>query len=488
MSSMKSQAVSGARWTVGARLMRALIGIGTMAVLARFLSPADYGIMALILFITSFAQMLADFGLRVALVQRKEVTEAEKSSVFWINLAFGLLLLILSYVFAAEISALFGAPGLETPLRQVSPVFVLNALQSVSMSVLERRFDFRSIALAEIAGGLCGAATAVIMVLLGYRIEAIVMQQLVFTGVGVLLILWLARWIPRLVCRWSILRPLLEYGGYVALGSGTQFISNQIDRPILVRAISPTALGYFAVANQIVLSPMLIVVQAVARVLFPVLSAIQDDLPRTRQAYLNVLHAIMAIMGPVCLGLVAVADPFVTVLLGPGWDPVVPLIMLMAFRGLFAAFGRVNGSLLSAQGQARLQFRWSILSAIVSALTLLIAAPHGVITAIAAQTCATCILSPVYGHLAMRQIGQGWSGALLSMARPLLAAGAMCLAVRGLLHVLDLPTLFELILGILFGAVIYAIAMLLIDREKTLTLIRSGLARGSRPTGPPPAS
>lgn len=478
MSGMKQRAMAGARWTVGARLSRALIGIGTMAVLARFLSPADYGIMALILFVTSLAQMLADFGLRVALVQRRQVSDLEMHSVFWANMAVGVLLTAAVLIWAEPIAALFQAPGLETALRQVSPVFLLNSLQGVSMSVLERRFNFRSIALGEIAGGICGALTAIVMVLRGFTVEAVVAQQVVFSLVGAVVIIARARWRPALRFSWAALRPLIAYGGYVALGSGAQFLSNQIDRPILARAISPLALGYFSVANQIVLSPILIVVQAVARVMFPILSAIQGDLPRVRQAYLKIQHAIVVVMAPICLGITAVADPFVRVLLGPGWEPVVGLLILLSIRGLFTAVNRVNGALLAAQGQARMQFRWSVFSAAVYITGLALAAPYGVMAAIGTQLALVAVTSPVYAMFALRQIRQGWAGFLGSIVRPLGSAVVMCLAVRALLSMLALSAVAELLIGMAVGATIYAAIMLAIDRDRVLPLLQGGLARG----------
>lgn len=450
-----------------------------MAVLARFLSPDDYGIMAMILFVTSLAQMLADFGLRVALVQRKDITALDMNSVFWANLALGASLTAAVLIWAEQIAALFQVPGLAPALQQVSPVFVLNSLQGVSMALLERRFDFRSIALGEITGGIVGAITAIVMVLQGFTVEAVVAQQVVFTLVGASLVMLLARWRPGLQFSWGALKPLLSYGGYVALGSGTQFLSNQIDRPVLARAISASALGYFSVANQIVLSPILIVVQAVARVLFPMMSSIQDDLARTRAAFLKVQHAIMTVMAPICLGIAAVADPFVSVLLGPGWEPVVGLLVMLAVRGLFSAFTRVNGALLSAQGQARLQFRWSVFSAVLYTTGLILAAPYGVTAAIGTQLVLVALTAPVYAHLALRQIKQSWIGFLGAILRPLAAGIVMCLGVRLLLAMIDLSVLAELFLGIVTGGILYAGIMLMIDRNNVLSLVRGGLTRGT---------
>lgn len=479
MSGMKSVAMSGARWTVGSRAWRALLGIGTIAVLARHLTPSDYGIVALILFVTSISQLMTDFGLRVALVQRKIITEIDKNSVFWANTAVSGALLVVVLVWAEEIAAMFQAPGLATPLRQVSPVLLINAFQGVSMAILERRFDFRSVALGEICGSMCGAATAVAMVLQGFTIEAVVAQQLVFALVGMIMVVTRAGWMPGFGVSWSALRPLLGYGGYVALGSGAQFLSNQIDRPILARALSATALGYFSVANQIVLAPILIVVQAVARVFFPMMSAIQDDLPRTRAAFLDAHHAVMLVMVPICLGIVAVAEPLVAILLGPAWTAVGPILVILALRGILAAISRINGTVLSAQGQARLQFRWSVMSATVSTTSLLIAAPYGLFAAIGTQLIVMSLLTPVYAGFALRQIGQSWGGLIGTLARPLAAGATMCLTVRGLLHVVDQPDIVELPLGIVTGVACYAVVMLTIDRDRSLNLLRMGLARGT---------
>ena len=190
---LKSHAISGARLAVMGRLIRAVQGILALSILSRFVTPTEFGLIAVVTFVAGIAQVFTDFGSRVALVQRRETTLLEEDSVFWWNLGIGVLLTGGVMLGSSQIAALMGAAEVSWPLVWVAPIFLFGAIQGVPLSVLERGFSFGWIMMSEVGSAITGSIVAVVMVLMGYRLEALVAQQIAGPLVTMLVILTGAR-------------------------------------------------------------------------------------------------------------------------------------------------------------------------------------------------------------------------------------------------------------------------------------------------------
>lgn len=465
-------ALRGTSWAVLARLGRTVVGIGTLTVLSRILSPADFGIAALVVFVTGFATMFADFGTRMALVQRKEITELDANSVYWSNVLFSVAVAVALYVFAPQVATLLGTAELADALRWVSPVFVLGGLQSVPLSMLERKMGFRVIALSEFLAAVCGAATAIVMALNGFRVGALVGQQLAMTTVVTVLVIYFARWRPQLQFSYAAFRSLFGYGAYVTGANMVQFLSNQIDRPIVGRFLSPQDLGFVAMNRQIVATPLTIVVQMARKVLFPIMSKIQDDDVRLSRGVLEVQYGLALVMAPICLGLWVLAGPIVEVLLGAGWEMVAVILGFTTIRSFFSIFPDVNAVLFSAKGQAKFQFHWSIFSLIVNTVVLLIAVPYGLVALMAARLGISLVLGVLNSWFAVRLVGMSLLDKFMVALRPFCSAVLMAALVYvcdiwllGLESIWSLPVL-RIVIGVALGVVSYVAFELLIDGKK----------------------
>ncbi|TFL19235.1 lipopolysaccharide biosynthesis protein [Jannaschia formosa] len=476
-SGLSRVVVSGVRWTVGARLVRIVSTIGALAVLSRLLTPEAFGTVALIMFVVGLAQVLGDFGARIALVQRPEIDERDRSTAFWFNAALFVLLFALTQAFAPAIADLFDTPEMTGPLRWTSVIFLVQAFQGVSLSLLERRYEFRTIALAETAGSVLGSLAAVIAALLGAQIGALIVQVVGATVVTTGILLVRARWRPRAIFDPARLMPLLRFGGYLTLSGFLQFASANAHRPIVGSGLSPVALGYMSVSQQVVSTPIKVIAQMVRKVMFPVLSSIQEDEVRTRTAYLRTVHALMLVMAPVCLGLAAVAGPFVALLLGDGWETVAILIAMMAPAALFGAQGDLTATLFLARGRGRFIFFWSLGLAVVTIGVMLACLPLGLIGVVAGRVAVQVVEVPLHTLVACRMIGLPPTAVLRAVAAPIGAALVMAAAVALARRALDWPPALELGAMIALGAATYCGLLLALDRRRSLDLLRAGLAR-----------
>lgn len=480
---LKRHAIGGAIFLVAGRFLRAVQSIAALAVLSRYLSPAEFGLISMVLFVSAIAQIFTDFGTRVALVQRKEVTRLEEDSVFWWNIGTGTLLTALIIIFSAQIAGLMGAVQMQGPLLWVAPIFLIGALQGVSLSVLERRLAFGKITLAEVGAAVSGSVAAVIMVLMGFKIEALVAQQVVAAIVNATTILAFARWRPKAEFSYAALKPLLSYGSYVTAAGVVQTMSAQADRPIVGNRLSATDLGYSAISEQIVMSPLRIMVQMVRKVMFPIMSTIQDDDVRMRRGYIGMQHGLMVVMAPIAFGLWAVAEPLVAILLGKGWEMVAVLMGYLTLRSLFTTFNDLNYVVFSAKGWAKFQFKWSIFSAAATVVTLLVTVGSGIEAVVAGRLAVVILLTPLHSFFALRLIQQPAAEVAGVLVRPLVVALLMGLAVawlQGELAAAGIGALVQLLICMPAGALIYLVGEMLLDRARLLPLVQQVRSRGRK--------
>lgn len=478
---LKSQAIRGTRFTVAGRLFRALQGIVVLGVLSRYLTPAEFGVISLVAFVAGIAQIFTDFGTRIAIVQNRDITALQEYSVFWWNIAIGALLTAAIMVFAPEIAHLMGDEDVTMPLMWVAPVFLLGAIQGVPQSMLERRLAFGTLATAEVSAAFASSAAAIGMVLMGYKLEALVAQQIVAPLVSATVIVVSARWYPRLRFSYVGLKPLLSYGGYVTAAGVVQFLSTRADRPIVGNRLSTTDLGYSRMAEQIVFSPLRITVQMVRKVMFPIMATIQDDDARMRRGYLAMQHGLMMIMAPVAFGLWAVADPVVALLLGPGWEMVATLMGLLTIRSVFNTFNDLNSVIFSAKGWAKFQFKWSIFSAIATIGALLVTVNYGIVAVVAGRLAITILLTPINSYFALRLISQSPWEVVNVLGRPALSGAIMGVAVSILqVEISAMASVVQLVICIPVGIAIYLAAQMVLDRARFVALLRQLIARRRR--------
>lgn len=470
MSGLRQHAIKGMQWTMAGRLFKTLLGIGTLAVISRYLTPAEFGVMALVMFITGFAQIFVDFGLRVSLVQRKEVTSRQQNTVFWTNLVMSFVMMGVVWLGARPLVQAFDAGHVEPMVRAMSFIFPLIGLQIVSVSVLERQFAFARIAMADMAATITSGIAVILLAVLGYGVWALVFQQLILASVSTLILFTAARWRPKGEFSWQDLRRLFSYGGYVTLTNIVSFTNSNFDRPIIAGAISPQVLGYFTMSQQVVGSPFRMVVTMAKKVLFPILSSLQDDKVRMGAAYLDIQYAMVALMAPACLGLAAVSVPFVAVLLGPAWGPAAPLIALVAVQMVFIPVAETNQTVLAARGKARFQFWWIVFGSILSLGALWFAIPYGIEAGIMARTAVTILLMPVLSLVTTRDLGQPLWRLFRVLLPPMAAATVMYGAVSLLVAHLPWPAFAQLIAAVPVGAAVYIGLMLAIDRPRFLAL------------------
>ncbi len=342
--------------------MRALLQIAQLAVLARLLSPADYGLMSMVSVVLVLAAIFADMGMNSAYVQRQSVSEFERSSLFWLNLAVSGAFTSLVLVTSPLLAHWFGDARLTPLLMLAASTFVISALgQQIRMSA-EKAMNFRPLIRIEVAAALLGFAAAVIGAFVGLGVYALLLGGVVnAAGSTALAWIYLANgWRPLWRFRLLDVRGYIRFGGALVASNFVNELNRNVDLLLGGRMLGATDLGLYSVPRQVVFQVQGVVNPVVTRVGFPLISQIQSDLPRVRAIYLKTLNMTASINAPLYVGLAYFAPQVVGLVLGDKWLEIADLLRILAVWGFIRSTGNPVGSLLLGMGRAELALTWNL--------------------------------------------------------------------------------------------------------------------------------
>ncbi len=378
MKDLRGQTLSGLRWAGGGHVLSQITTFSISVFLARLLGPAEFGLMGMIAVFTGFAAMFSELGLGAALIQRKDLQDRHLSTIFWVNLATGTALTTLFVLGSPLVAAFYREPQLRALTAVTAFNFILGSLAGVQRNMLVRAMDFRKLFLIETSGLLCASVSALAAALMGAGVWTLVVQSMVATTTVVVLLWATSSWRPAPRADMSALRELLGYSTNL-LGSNLINYSNRnLDNLLVGRFIGAAPLGVYVRAYDLMMLPIYQVVNIVTKVMFPAMSAIQDDVPRVKRVYMRATRCIALLTFPMIVGLLVTAEPFILFVYGEKWAAVVPLVQLFCLIGLTGSVTTTTGWIYNSQGRTDLQFRWSVFDFVLTTAAFFIGLPWGV--------------------------------------------------------------------------------------------------------------
>lgn len=358
---LKHKAFSSVRWTTTAAVLRTLLQVAQLIVLARLLAPEDYGLMAMVTVVLSFAFLFADLGLNSAYMQRQSVTPEQRSSLFWLNIimSFGLMLLVIAV--SPLLAGFFGDERLTPLLMLSATTFVFSALGQQVRMTAEKMLNFRPVALVEIGAALLGFGSAVTAALFGCGVYALVLAGIVSAlSSSVLAWIFVAKgWRPLWRFQLTDVRSYLGFGGAMVADGIFNNINRSMDLLLGGRMLLATQLGFYSVPRHLILQLQFMVNPIVSRVGFPLIAQMQHDIPRVRFIYIKILNMTASTNAPLYVGLAFFAPEIVHVLLGHNWGGSVDFLRILAIWGFLRSTGNPVGSLLLGMGRADLSMKWN---------------------------------------------------------------------------------------------------------------------------------
>ena len=376
-SSLTTRTLSGAKWSAIARAGQQVISLSATAVMARLLTPADYGLVWMCTFFLGFASIFRDFGMSAAVIQQKRVEEPLPSTAFWLNAIFGLTTCAVCVLGAPLVARFYHTQALTNIMRALSVSFVLSSLGSVPSTLLSRTMAFRKIAITEITTALASSAVGISCAWSGLGVWSLVAANLTSAATEALAFTLQSRWHPKWKFDFAQIRLIFGFSANLSGFQILNYFARNADNMLLGRYVGAAALGFYSYAYNLMLYPLQHVSGALGRVLFPAFSQVQDDNERFRSAYTRLCSVIAALTFPMTLGMMAVAGPLIDVFLGPKWHPAARLLMILAPVGLVQSIVTTVGYIFMAKGRTDWMLRWGLVSSPLLVASFVVGLPWG---------------------------------------------------------------------------------------------------------------
>jgi PST family polysaccharide transporter len=456
--SLLHKTFSAMKWTAGAKIAQQAIQFLLLTVLMRLLGPAAFGLVGMVVVFSGFAAIFTEMGFGSALVQRQELSESHRSTVFWLTLASGALLSGSLFVAGPWIAAFYREPLLRPMSAWIALSFVLTAPSVVSRSLLTKAMRFDVLAKVDVAALTVSGVAAAAAAASGAGVWSLVAQQLVSAGVTSALLFWFGRWRPCFLWSWPAARELFGYGAGLTGFNVVNYWARSADKLLLGHFLGSVALGLYSRAYSLMLLPLTQVVSIVTPVMFPAMSAIKDDKARLRRAFLRMTTVLTFITFPMMTGLAVVAKPFVLSLFGAKWAEVVPLIQMLSFCGIVQTLLNPTGVIYTSQGRTDWLFWWGIAGGGVLVIAIIVGTLMGSIMSVATAYLIgnLIIVGPglaIPGRLIEMSLGDVWQ----AIAGNLACSIAMAALVWGVSVILPtgIPPLVQLLILVPVGAMSY---------------------------------
>jgi O-antigen/teichoic acid export membrane protein len=455
-------------WTAFSQVIRQVSQLAVTVVLARLLAPDDFGVVALATVVTGFVILLSDLGTSAAVIQKAEHSPGFLSSVFWLNVAFGLLVMVAVMAVSPLIAWFYHEPRLIPVLVALSISFPLTALVAPQRALLEKAMSFDVLARVEVLSTVIGGGTGVAVALAGGGVWALVLQALVTVAVMAVL-LWLqSEWRPRFTASVAEIWSIVGFSGYLTGFNIVNYFARNADYMLIGWLLGREALGYYTMAYRILMFPLQNLSAVITRVTLPAFSRIQEDDVRLRRAYLTAISAIAILSFPLMAGMFVVAEPFVQAGFGKQWLPMVPLLMIFSPIGLVQSIVSTAGSIYIAKNKTAVLFRWGLFSSAVVVASFVIGLSWGILGVAAGYSVASLALAYPGMAIPLRLIGLKVKASLAVLWAPFVGALLMALLVWMISRLIS-PVLsaWELLLiNAAAGVSIYFLLSLLINGEQ----------------------
>lgn len=470
-------------WTLAAQATTQVLALTTSIVVARLLGPFDVGIAAMALVFGTLAVIVADFGLGAAIIQRPELTEADRSTAFWASVAIGVALALSGVALSWPIAELYGEPRVQPLFAVLSIAFLFTALGVVQGALLVRDLRFRSLQIRTIVATFASCATAIALAAAGAGPWAVIAQDLVITGVSTALLWRASTWRPQATFSFERLRDMAGYSTRVFATQALTWANVTVDNLLIGRYLGPAPLGSYTIAYSLMTTPLKRIATPLTGVFFPAFSAMRDR-DRIAVVWLRATRMLAAVVVPVTLGMIPAAPALVAAVFGPEWTQSIPLIQILAAVGLVTSLVALNDGVLAALARTRLLFRyWLAFSTTsIAAFALALELGGGVEGVAWAVLAVTLALHPVFVVLTARALevsALAWVRSVAGVLEAGLVMMAAVFALRDLALPDDLAPGLELGVLVAVGAAVY-LPMVLWRAPEVMAEVRALRERRSR--------
>ena len=468
--SLKQKTVSGVLWSAVSRFSTQGIQFIFNILIARILLPEDYGVVAMLSIFLAVSQAFIDSGFANALIQKKDRTDDDYNTVFYFNIVIALFFCLLLWVTAPAIAAFYKTPILTKITRVVCFNLVINAFGAIQQTKLTIDINFKTKAIISVISITVVGAVGLWMAKHGYGVWALVVQSLVGSLLGTVLVWIFVRWRPRLCFSWTSLKEMFSFGSKLLVSGLLDTVWSNLYNIIIGKAINPAALGIYNRAESFATFPSANVYGMVQGVSYPVLCSIQDDKERLREAFRKFIKLFAYITFPMMIGLAALADPFIRLLLTDKWEDAIPFLRLLCVAMMWYPINAMNMTFPNVTGRSDLYLKMVVITKILDIVALIVTVPLGLVAMCIGRICTTIIGFSICSQNQRLLLDYGPLMQIKDFALSLLHSIIMGVLVFLVLRITSTPAL-KLLLGICTGIFYYLFISVIFKKEEYYYLL-----------------
>lgn len=401
---LKQKTVSGLLWSfidnIASQGITFLVGL----ILARLLEPKEFGLIGMITVFIAISSSFINSGFGSALIRKQDCTEKDFSTVFYFNLAMGLLFFCILFFTAPAISHFFDEPQLKLIVRILGIVLIIDSLSIIQRTILIKRIDFKLQTKISTISSLFSGIIALTMAFKGFGVWSLVAKQIGQQLMNSLLLWIWNRWRPLLVFSIESFLQLFYFGYKLMISGIIDTLYRNIYYIIIGKYFSARELGFYSRADQFQSLPSSNLQSVIGRVSYPVLATLQEDIPKLKEAYKKLIKSTMLISFILMLGMAAVARPMVLSLIGLKWEPCIIYIQMLCFVGMFYPLHALNLNMLQVQGRSDLFLRLEIIKKILAIPIIIIGIMWGI---------KAMIIGMMVNTLVAFYLNSYWSGSFI---------------------------------------------------------------------------
>lgn len=452
--SLKGKTAKGVLWSSVERFSTQGVQFVIMIVMARLLTPKDYGLIGMLAIFLAVSQSLIDSGFSQALIRKQHRTETDNSTVFYFNLAVGAILYLLLFLSAPWVADFYDTPELTAVMRVVCLGVIINSLAVVQRALLTVNIDFKTQAKASFSAALTSGCTGIVLAYSGYGVWALVVQQLLNLGINTGLLWLFSSWRPKRLYSWQSFHELFAFGSKLLASGLLGTLYNNVYTIVIGKLFSAGNLGHYTRAQHFAEFPSSNLTGIMQRVTYPVLCSIQEDDKRLEKVYRKFLKLSAFVVFPLMLGLSAVARPFIRVTIGEQWEFCAVLLQILCFSMMWYPIHAINLNLLQVKGRSDLFLRLEIIKKILGISVLCVTAPFGLIWMCYGQIFNSLVALIINTYYTGKLIHIGFLKQMRDLLPTLLLGLSMFALVLFVNRFID-AALWKLVAGTLIGALYY---------------------------------
>lgn len=426
---LKIIVINGLLWRFLERIGTQGIQFIISIVLARLLMPQDFGTIGLLTVFIAVAGVIVQSGFGVALVQKKDTTDQDYSSVFYLSLFFSIILYMVLFLTAPFVADFYSEPLLVPVLRVMAISLVIGAFASIQNAVLSREMKFRKGFFVSLGGVVTSGTVGITMAYNGYGVWSLVFSQL--TGqIASTLILWLTvRWRPRLLFSFDSLNRLFRFGFKLLFSGLLDIVFNNLYPLIIGKLFDRTMLGYYNRGQSLPSLVMGNINGTIAGVIFPALTKWQDDKARVKELLRRMLVTSSFFVFPMMFGLAVIAEPLVKILLTDKWIPCVPFMQLSCITYAFWPIHVGHLQALAALGRSDIFLRLELIKKALFIIMILITFPYGIYAMVAASAVLSFISTFINAWPNRKILNYAYKEQILDIMPSLVLSVVMCFLI-----------------------------------------------------------